>query len=146
MVYNKVMKEEKLCPLCHSKLWKNGSRNGHTRYRCSNKDCNYSKTENLNKKDNKYPVFLNNLNKLLKTLENNNFNPEFFKVTNDKDTKITIEKLESIENLGSFHKQCFVFYRLGNKIKYANYKDHEQLMNKKQTRNCARDKDDFNTF
>lgn len=129
MVYNKVMKEEKLCPLCHSILWKNGSRNGHTRYRCSKKGCSYSKTENLTKKDNNYTVFLNNLNKLLKTLANNN-NPELFKVTNDKDTKTTIEKLENFGNLHLLQKQCFVFYTLGDKIKYANYKDHEQLMKK----------------
>ena len=153
------MEQEPTCPLCHSKLWKNGSRNGHTRYRCSNKDCNYSKTANPNKKNKNAANFFNNLYKFFNLLIDNKFNPDTFEITNDKDTKITIEEIENIGNLHTFQEQCFVIYKLSNKIKYVNYAKHEQLLKDKlnndsnidvdekiSKQKASNKKDDFDTF
>lgn len=61
--------ESKTCPKCKKKLYRNGTRNGNQRWRCSGKNCTYTYTENLktpNIKTNAVSFFYDVMRELLK--------------------------------------------------------------------------------
>ena len=135
----------KACPKCKEKLYRNGTRNGKQRWRCSNNECKYTFTENvqISAPKNNAVGFLYNVMKQLSEysakLDDDIIQTKIretkYKSKGNYDTKIAIEYIRNFDGNYTIDANSFIIKIDKNEFKLLCFRYNEKDLLFKREKN-----------